>query len=148
MVDECSVENAIEHGQPLLHVYECKWGKSHSPCGMYIEGDQSSVTDHLLRFHGFTGGEENTACLWDGCGSKKSKAMKGTSIARHIVTHIGYKVQCTACSTVFAREDACRRSHNNARSRCRTMQMNPVHGAGVIELEVKNRKPVTKRRRL
>ncbi|KAG1879800.1 hypothetical protein F4604DRAFT_1537900, partial [Suillus subluteus] len=88
-----------------LHVYECQWDKSHSPCGMHIEGDQASVTDHLARFHGFTGGEGDTACLWDGCTSKKRGAMKGTSIARHLVTHIGYKIKCTACNVDYARED-------------------------------------------
>ncbi|OJA20834.1 hypothetical protein AZE42_02510 [Rhizopogon vesiculosus] len=147
MVDECAVQKAIESGQPLLHVYECQWDKNHSPCWMYIEGDQSSVTDHLLRFHNFTGGEGDTACVWDGCLSKKRAAMKGTSIARHLVTHIGYKVKCTTCLVVFAREDACRRSHSNARSDCRNMQIDPVHGSGVIGLKVQDCEPVAKKRR-
>lgn len=148
MVDECAVEKAIGSGQRLLHVYECKWSKNHSPCHMYIEGDQSSVTDHLLRFHDFTGGEENTACLWDGCRSKRRTAMKGTSVARHLVTHIGHKVKCAACIVVFAREDACRRSHINPRSDCRTMQMEPVPSDGAIALKVQDCEPVIKKRRL
>lgn len=148
MVDECAVQNAIENEQPLLHVYECKWNKDRSPCRMYIEGDQSSVTDHLLRFHNFAGGEGDTACLWKGCLSRKRAAMKGTSIARHLVTHIEHKVQCTTCNVAFAREDACRRSHGNARSNCRSMEISPVRGDGVIALKVQNCEPVAKKRRL
>lgn len=145
LVDESAVRN---HGRPLLHVYKCQWDTNHSPCGMHIEGDQPSVTDHLVRFHGFTGGEGDTACLWGGCVSKKRAAMKGTSIARHLVTHIGYKIKCTACNVDYAREDACRRSHANARSECQTMQIAPVHGPGVIALKVRNCEPATKKRRV
>ncbi|KAG1742507.1 hypothetical protein EDB19DRAFT_618211 [Suillus lakei] len=145
LVDESVVRNG---GRPLLHVYECQWDKNHSPCGMHIEGDQASVTDHLARFHGFTGGEGDTACLWGGCTSKKRAAMKGTSIARHLVTHIGYKIKCTACNVDYAREDACRRSHANARSDCQRMQIAPVHGTGVIALKVQNCEPAAKKRRV
>ena len=148
MVDECAVQKAIENEQPSLRVYECKWNKNHSPCQMYIEGDQLSITDHLSKFHNFTGGEGDTACLWDGCVSKKCAAMKGTSIARHLVTHISYKVKCTTCNVIFSREDACRRSHANVRSDCRNMQMDPVHDAGAIALRIQNCRPVAKKRRL
>lgn len=143
LVDESVVRIG---GQPLLYVYECQWDKDHSPCGMHIEGDQASVTDHLARFHGFTGGEGDTTCLWDGCTSKKRTAMKGTSIARHLVTHIGYKIKCTACNVDYAREDACRRSHANARSDCQRMQIAPVHGTGVIALRVSTCEPPAKKR--
>lgn len=146
--DDCLVDESVVRngGRPLLHVYECQWDKSHSPCGMHIEGDQASVTDHLARFHGFTGGEGETACLWDGCTSKKRAAMKGTSVARHLVTHIGYKIKCTACNVDYAREDACRRSHANARSDCQRMQIAPVHGTGVITLKVRTCEPAAKKR--
>ncbi|KAG2366684.1 hypothetical protein BDR07DRAFT_1395482 [Suillus spraguei] len=146
--DDCLVDESVVRigGRSLLYVYECQWDKDHSPCGMHIEGDQVSVTDHLARFHGFTGGEGDTACLWDGCTSKKRAAMKGTSIARHLVTHIGYKIKCTACNVDYAREDACRRSHANARSDCQRMQIAPVHGTGVITLRVQTCKPAAKKR--
>lgn len=148
--DDCLVDEwAVRTGErPLLYVYECQWDRDHSPCGMHIEGDQASVTDHLARFHGFTGGEGDTACLWDGCTSKKRAAMKGTSIARHLVTHIGYKIKCTACNVDYAREDACRRSHANARSDCQRMQIAPVHGTGVITLKVQTCEPAAKRRHI
>lgn len=148
--DDCLVDESVVRngGRPLLHVYECQWDKSHSPCGMHIEGDQASVTDHLARFHSFTGGEGDTACLWGGCTSKKRAAMKGTSIARHLVTHIGYKIKCTACNVDYAREDACRRSHANARSDCQRMQIAPVHGTGVITLKVQACEPAAKKRRV
>lgn len=148
--DDCLVDESAVRigGRALLHVYECQWDKNHSPCGMHIEGDQASVTDHLARFHGFTGGEGDTACLWDGCTSKKRAAMKGTSIARHLITHIGYKIKCTACNVDYAREDACRRSHANARSDCQNMQIAPVHGTGVITLKVQACEPAAKRRHL
>ncbi|KAG1818004.1 uncharacterized protein BJ212DRAFT_119519 [Suillus subaureus] len=146
--DDCLVDESAVRigGRLLLHVYECQWDKNHSPCGMHIEGDQASVTDHLARFHGFTGGEGDTACLWDDCTSKKRAAMKGTSIARHLVTHIGYKIKCTSCNVDYAREDACRRSHANARSECQRMQIAPVHGTGVIALKVQTCEPAAKKR--
>lgn len=145
LVDESVLRNG---GRLLLHVYECQWDKSQSPCGMHIEGDQASVADHLARFHGFTGGEGETACLWDGCTSKKRSAMKGTSVARHLVTHIGYKIKCMACNIDYAREDACRRSHANARSECQRMQLAPVHGTGVITLRVQTCEPPAKKRHI
>ena len=111
LVDEESWTAALARPDKLLHVYECFWDIAHSPCGMWIEGDQSSVADHLALFHGFRGGEVTTRCLWRDC---PRPHMKGTSIARHVVTHIGFRVKCHTCKHEFARVDACNRAHSRS----------------------------------
>lgn len=110
-IDEESWSAALTRPDKLLHVYECFWDLPHSPCGMWIEGDQSSVADHLALFHGFRGGEVTTRCLWRDC---PKPHMKGTSIARHVVTHIGFRVKCNTCKHEFARVDACNRAHSRS----------------------------------
>lgn len=110
-IDEESWTAALQRPDKLLHVYECFWDLSHSPCGMWIEGDQSSVADHLALFHGFRGGEVTTRCLWRDC---PKPHMKGTSIARHVVTHIGFRIKCSTCKHEFARVDACNRAHSRS----------------------------------
>lgn len=121
-IDEESWSVALTRPDKLLHVYECFWDLPHSPCGMWIEGDQSSVADHLALFHGFRGGEVTTRCLWRDC---PKPHMKGTSIARHVVTHIGFRVKCDTCRHEFARVDACNRAHS--RSGCAGVGM-PMYG--------------------
>lgn len=111
LIDEESWTAALQRPDKHLHVYECFWDLSHSPCGMWIEGDQSSVADHLALFHGFRGGEVTTRCLWREC---PKPHMKGTSIARHVVTHIGFRVKCNTCRHEFARVDACNRAHSRS----------------------------------
>jgi hypothetical protein len=111
LVDEESLNTALQKPDKLLHVYECSWDLAHSPCGMWIEGDQSSVADHLGLFHGFKGGEVATRCLWRDC---PKPHMKGTSIARHVVTHVGFRVKCHTCKHEFARVDACNRAHGRS----------------------------------
>ena len=111
LIDEESWTAALARPDKLVHVYECFWDLPHSPCGMWIEGDQSSVADHLALFHGFRGGEVTTRCLWRDC---PRPHMKGTSIARHVVTHIGFRVKCHTCKHEFARVDACNRAHSRS----------------------------------
>jgi hypothetical protein len=111
LIDEESWTTALSRPDKLVHVYECFWDLSHSPCRMWIEGDQSSVADHLALFHGFRGGEVTTRCLWRDC---PKPHMKGTSIARHVVTHIGFRVKCHTCKHEFARVDACNRAHSRS----------------------------------
>lgn len=111
LIDEESWTTALSRPDKLVHVYECFWDHAHSPCGMWIEGDQSSVADHLALFHGFRGGEVTTRCLWRDC---PKPHMKGTSIARHVVTHIGFRVKCHTCKHEFARVDACNRAHSRS----------------------------------
>ncbi|KAF8420579.1 hypothetical protein L210DRAFT_3510450 [Boletus edulis BED1] len=111
LIDEESWTAALSRPDKLIHVYECFWDLAHSPCGMWIEGDQSSVADHLALFHGFRGGEVTTRCLWRDC---PRPHMKGTSIARHVVTHIGFRVKCHTCKHEFARVDACNRAHSRS----------------------------------
>ena len=111
LIDEESWTAALSRPDKLIHVYECFWDLPHSPCGMWIEGDQSSVADHLALFHGFRGGEVTTRCLWRDC---PKLDMKGTSIARHVVTHIGFRVKCHTCKHEFARVDACNRAHSRS----------------------------------
>ena len=110
-IDEESWSTALARPDKLLHIYECFWDLAHTPCGMWIEGDQSSVADHLALFHGFRGGEVTTRCLWRDC---PKPHMKGTSIARHVVTHIGFRVKCHTCKHEFARVDACNRAHSRS----------------------------------
>ncbi|KAF9222393.1 hypothetical protein BS17DRAFT_768000 [Gyrodon lividus] len=111
LVDEESLNTALQKPDKLLHVYACFWDLGQSPCGMWIEGDQSSVADHLGLFHGFKGGEVATRCLWRDC---PKPHMKGTSIARHVVTHVGFRVKCNTCKHEFARVDACNRAHSRS----------------------------------
>lgn len=110
-IDEESWSAALARPDKLLHVYECFWDHSNRPCGMWIEGDQSNVADHLALFHSFRGGEVTTRCLWRDC---PRPHMKGTSIARHVVTHIGFRVRCPTCKHEFARVDACNRAHSRS----------------------------------
>ena len=110
-IDEESWTAALSRPDKLVHVYQCFWDFGHSSCGMWIEGDQSSVADHLALFHGFRGGEVTTRCLWRDCPKPQ---MKGTSIARHVVTHIGFRVKCHTCKHEFARVDACNRAHSRS----------------------------------
>ncbi|KAF9235239.1 hypothetical protein BU15DRAFT_64990 [Melanogaster broomeanus] len=111
LVDEESLTMALHKPDQQLHVYECFWDLANSPCGMWIEGDQSSVADHLNLFHQFKGGEVRTRCLWRDCPKNQ---MKGTSIARHVVTHVGFRVKCYTCKHEFARVDACNRAHSRS----------------------------------
>ncbi|KIJ66130.1 hypothetical protein HYDPIDRAFT_27322 [Hydnomerulius pinastri MD-312] len=111
LVDDESLSNTLQKPDKLLHVYECFWDRATAPCGMWIEGDQSSVADHLAYFHGFKGGEVVTGCLWRDC---PKPHMKGTSIARHVVTHLGFRVKCNTCKHEFARGDACNRAHSRS----------------------------------
>ncbi|KAH0828977.1 hypothetical protein J3R83DRAFT_2411 [Lanmaoa asiatica] len=122
LIDEESWTAALQRPDKLLHVYECFWDHDHAPCGMWIEGDQSSVADHLALFHSFRGGEVATRCLWREC---LKPHMKGTSIARHVVTHIGFRVKCNTCTREFARVDACNRAHS--RSGCSGVRQ-PMYG--------------------
>lgn len=121
-VDEESVHNALQRPDKLLHVYECFWDRENTACGMWIEGDQPSIADHLQHFHGFKGGETTTRCLWRDCPKPN---MKGTSIARHVVTHVGFRIRCDTCKHEFARGDACNRAH--IRSHC-TGVAQPMYG--------------------
>ncbi|KAG9312321.1 hypothetical protein JVU11DRAFT_7636 [Chiua virens] len=111
LIDEESWSAALARSDKALHVYECFWDLANSPCGMWIEGDQSNVADHLALWHGFRGGEVTTRCLWRDCPRPQ---MKGTSIARHVVTHIGFRVKCHTCKHEFARVDACNRAHSRS----------------------------------
>ncbi|KAI6043489.1 hypothetical protein EDC04DRAFT_2890887 [Pisolithus marmoratus] len=122
LVDEESVHNALQKPDKLLHVYECFWDRENTACGMWIEGDQPSIADHLQHFHGFKGGETTTGCLWRDCPKPN---MKGTSIARHVVTHVGFRIRCDMCKHEFARGDACSRAH--IRSHC-TGVAQPMYG--------------------
>lgn len=122
LIDEESVHNALQKPDKLLHVYECFWDRENTACGMWIEGDQPSIADHLQHFHGFKGGETTTRCLWRDCPKPN---MKGTSIARHVVTHVGFRIKCDTCKHEFARGDACNRAH--IRSHC-TGVAQPMYG--------------------
>jgi len=131
LVDEEAVHNALQKPDKLLYVYECFWDRENTPCGMWVEGDQPSIADHLHLFHGFKGGETTTRCLWKDC--PKSN-MKGTSIARHVVTHVGFRIKCDTCKHEFARGDACNRAHS--RSHCPGMGQ-PMYGDLVCVLDAR-----------
>lgn len=143
-VDEESLHNTLQKPDKLLHVYECFWDREHSSCGMWIEGDQPSIADHLQHFHGFKGGETTTRCLWHDCPKPN---MKGTSIARHVVTHVGFRIKCDTCKHEFARGDACNRAHS--RSHC-TGVGQPMYGELQRVLDARkvdlSRRPMKKRR--
>ncbi|KIK25817.1 hypothetical protein PISMIDRAFT_325504 [Pisolithus microcarpus 441] len=144
-VDEESVHNALQKPDKLLHVYECFWDRENAACGMWIEGDQPSIADHLQHFHGFKGGETTTRCLWRDCPKPN---MKGTSIARHVVTHVGFRIRCDTCKHEFARGDACNRAH--IRSHC-TGVAQPMYGDLQRVLDARKVDPsrrLTKKRRL
>lgn len=131
LVDEEAIHNALQKPDKLLHVYECLWDRENAPCGMWVEGDQPSIADHLHLFHGFKGGETTTRCLWKDCPKPN---MKGTSIARHVVTHVGFRIKCDTCKHEFARGDACNRAHT--RSHCTGMGQ-PMYGDLVCVLDAR-----------
>ncbi|KAG6331658.1 hypothetical protein ID866_7431 [Astraeus odoratus] len=131
LVDEESVQNALRKPDKLLHLYECLWDRENTPCRMWVEGDQASIADHLQHFHGFKGGETTTRCLWQDCPKRN---MKGTSIARHVVTHVGFRIKCDTCKHEFARGDACNRAHS--RSGC-TGVGQPMYGELQLVLDAR-----------
>ena len=145
LVEDEAVHNALQKPDKLLHVYECFWDRENTPCGMWVEGDQPSIADHLHLFHGFKGGETTTRCLWGDCPKPN---MKGTSIARHVVTHVGFRIKCDTCRHEFARGDACNRAHT--RSHCTGMGQ-PMYGDLVTVLDARKVDPgyrLLKKRRL
>ncbi|KAL4068733.1 hypothetical protein V8B97DRAFT_805757 [Scleroderma yunnanense] len=145
LVDDDAVHNALQRPDKLLHVYECFWDRENTPCGMWVEGDQPSIADHLHLFHGFRGGETTTRCLWGDCPKPN---MKGTSIARHVVTHVGFRIKCDTCKHDFARGDACNRAHT--RSHCMGVGQ-PMYGDLVRVLDARKVEPgyrLVKKRRL
>ncbi|KAI6029160.1 hypothetical protein BKA83DRAFT_4122789 [Pisolithus microcarpus] len=148
---------------PMLHERSCSpLGDSHSPAPLTVirRGEASVpshpplvfccficavIADHLQHFHGFKGGETTTRCLWRDCPKPN---MKGTSIARHVVTHVGFRIRCDTCKHEFARGDARNRAH--IRSHC-TGVAQPMYGnlQRVLDArKVDSSRRLTKKRRL
>jgi hypothetical protein len=119
-VDPQTLRRMEQSGQPLV-VYECElWG---APCGMCLEGTTSAVSAHLRR-HGIAGPDSAIiTCTWGGC----YKTLKKGSMARHIRTHLGIKMRCSACGVVRCRHDLLR-AHINSSGPCHFATANDVPG--------------------
>ncbi|KAG1887809.1 hypothetical protein F4604DRAFT_1718695 [Suillus subluteus] len=93
------------------------------PCGMFVEGTTSALSAHL-RGHGVIGPDSTKiSCPWAGC----SKTLKRGGLTRHILTHLGVKVQCSICGVVRCRRDLLR-AHFRSSESCRFAFVEIVHG--------------------
>lgn len=121
-VDPETILRANQSGQPVV-LYKCRL--QGNLCGLYVEGTTSAMSAHLRR-HGITGPDNiSTICTWDGC----SKTLKKGSMIRHLLTHLGVKVCCSACGVVKCRHDLLR-AHIKSSEPCHSQAAvaNNVHG--------------------
>lgn len=111
----------VQRSDKPLVAYRCELQEV--GCGMFVEGTTSAVTAHL-RGHGITGPDTaSTNCTWGGC----SKTLKGISMTRHILTHLGVKVRCSVCGVIKCRHDILR-AHITSSEQCRFASVDIVHG--------------------
>lgn len=108
------------NGRPVI-VYPCKL--QGDPCGLFVEGTTSAVAAHL-REHGITGPDNSsTCCTWERC----SKSLKKGSMTRHILTHFGVKVRCSACGVIRCRHDLLQ-AHIKSSELCQLASIEMVDG--------------------
>ncbi|KAG2342468.1 hypothetical protein BDR05DRAFT_964071 [Suillus weaverae] len=119
-VDAETVFQVNQSSQPVV-LYKCQL--QGILCGLYVEGTTRAVSAHLRR-HGITGPDSTSIiCTWGGC----SKTLKKGSMARHLLTHLGVKVRCSACGVVKCRHDLLR-AHIKSSEPCQSAVADNVHG--------------------
>ncbi|KAG2354895.1 hypothetical protein BDR07DRAFT_583565 [Suillus spraguei] len=119
-VDHETIIRVNQSGQPAV-LYKCQL--QGIPCGLHVEGTTSAVSAHLRR-HGITGPDStSTICTWSGC----SKTLKKGSMTRHLLTHLGVKVRCSACGVVMCRHDLLR-AHIKSAEPCHSAIADTVRG--------------------
>ena len=136
-VDEDELRKALLEPNGKHIVHQCRWGEGHSPCGLWITGDKSSINVHIQKWHGgMRGGDKSQAdCRWSGCG----QTMLKESIPRHIVTiHLDEVWECRGCGKSFVRNDAYRRHAAKSESpACQTSGALVSYSADAREIDAR-----------
>ena len=136
-VDEDELLKALLGPDGKLIVHQCRWDEGHSPCGLWIIGDKSSINVHIQKWHGGTrGGDKSQAdCHWSGC----DEAMQKESIPRHIVAiHLDEVWECQGCGKELARNDAYGRHAAKSNSAaCQTLGALISYSANAREIDAR-----------
>ena len=138
-VDEDELLKALSEPNGKFIVHQCRWDEGHSPCGLWITGDKSSINVHIQQWHAgggsLGGGKSQADCRWSGCG----KAMQKESIPRHIVAiHLNEVWECQGCGKELVRNDAYGRHATKSNSpACQTLGALISYSADAREIDAR-----------
>ncbi|KAG0699376.1 hypothetical protein DFH29DRAFT_1081325 [Suillus ampliporus] len=97
--------------------YLCQWDDEGRLCNHELQATPKDVLAHLREYHRIgIDNNESYHCLWVTPHGLCEKQLKIQSFGRHVITHIGIRIQCSVCGMTVSRNDCAvkhRRQHPN-----------------------------------
>ncbi|KAG0699374.1 hypothetical protein DFH29DRAFT_937177 [Suillus ampliporus] len=97
--------------------YLCRWDNGGTLCSHDLQATHKDILAHLREYHHVGVDKDSCRCLWVTPHGRCEKQLKIQSFARHIVTHIGIRIQCSVCGMTVARND-CAVRHRQQHPNC------------------------------